>query len=204
MLSSSCLAISSSVLRLSLLFNKRLTDAALFSLAQYPALTEINIGGCHSLTDAALQTISSSCHQLQSLNLYWCPQLTDQSLLFVSSSSFVSNLRSLCLSGVRHLTDDSVIPVLRRTPHLINLDLTRVERTTDETLKAAAQYCPHIERLILYAAPQYTDAGMIQVAKKCNRIRDMDLTGVCRITDISIRALSQHNEHKLNYLTLQW
>ena len=84
--------------RLSLLFCKRLGDAELRRLLRLlPHLTDVDLGGCHALTDAALLSLAhvhdddgeeaeeaaAAAPQrrpraLQRLSLYWCPQLSDQ------------------------------------------------------------------------------------------------------------------------------
>lgn len=75
-------AVRSSVRRLLLLFCKRLQDGDLSALSAFPALTDVELGGCHALTDQGMHHLALSSpsgpRRLQRLSLYWCPQLDDK------------------------------------------------------------------------------------------------------------------------------
>ena len=78
--------IRGSVRRLCLFLCGRLTDSDVRPIERFTQLTSIDVGGCHALTDEALQSISayrddstaSRPRALQWLSLYWCPGLTDK------------------------------------------------------------------------------------------------------------------------------
>jgi len=173
-------------------------------LLSSPCLRSLQLGGCHSLTNQGCSlfnvAIKQSGASLSSLSLYWCPQLGDVGI--AAFTPCLSNLRTLCLSGVRHLTDSSLIPIIQQNHHsLTDLDLTRVERTSDSLLRVIGG-CSHLLSLSLYAANQYTDVGLMSLNSN-QSLTQLDLTGLCLITDNSILSIAQ-NQRELRQLTLQW
>jgi hypothetical protein len=69
-------------------------------------LEELNLNGCHNITNKSLIHISKTCKNLKRLDIYWIPNITDEGL-----KPMVENLKILVhlnISGLKHVTFDSL------------------------------------------------------------------------------------------------
>jgi len=189
--------------RLILEFCNKLQDADLRCLSKMPNLTHLNLNAARSLTDASMSHVAAHCHKLTRLDLFWDVAFTDKAIHSIHSASFPPLLTHLNLSGLKHITDSPLAPLIRRCPQLTFLDLTRCESIGSESLKAIGESCHHLRTLLLYAAPQHTDEGFLAMAPGTPHLTHLDLTGIKGITDATMESLAQHCK-KLEILQLMW
>lgn len=156
-----------------------------------------------SLTDSAIEVVAEECQKLQRLDLYWDVVLTDISITALSTAAFPPLLTHLNLSGLKHITDAALVPLLRRCTNLTHLDLTRCEGIRDEALRTVGQSCPRLRTLLLYATPAPTDAAFEAMAPGVPHLTHVDLTGMKFVTDKAIAALATHCK-QIETLGLQW
>lgn len=192
-----------SVLRISFEFCNHLQNFDLMPLDRFEKLTSLNLNACRALTDSALEIVAERCLKLQRLELYWCVVLTDISMGALATAACVPSLTHLNLSGLKHITDATFVPLARRATRLRFLDLTRCEGLRDESLKAIGESCRDLETLLLYATPHMTDRGFEALAPAMTRLTHLDLTGMKLIGDGAIVALAAHAK-QLRILHLMW
>lgn len=195
--------VSSSIQRISFEFCNQLQNFDLVPLGNFPQLTHLNLNACRNLTDSAIEIVVEKCQKLVRLDLYWCVVLTDISINALATSTFAPLLTHLNLSGLKHITDESLAPLLRRCTSLTFLDLTRCEAMRDESLKAIGESCHSLRTLLLYATPRCTDVGFTALAPGIPLLTHIDLTGMKEITDASIESLAHHCR-QLESLNLMW
>jgi hypothetical protein len=198
--------------RLSLEFLKSMNDsdiqAILYNSATnenyFPNLTDITIGGCHSLTDLAVEYIFNYCPALTSLSLYWNPQFTAAiANSFQSHQQIAHNLKKLTLSGVKHLTNASIVQIAEKCVNLTYLDTTRIADLSAEGLIGIGRNIKNLEIFINYANPLTDDLGLISIGNKCRNLFVVDLTGARLISDKAIATIVQNNPQLIK-LILQW
>ncbi len=183
--------ISSAIVGVNTQFCRNLRDHALLCLVNFPNLTDLNLNGCHELTDNALVNVFRQCPKISRLSLYWNPRLTDKGLSGIALAPCRQTLCHLNLSGVKHLTDSAIQLLASSCPNLSRLDLTRLGKLTDLSLVALASL-DQLTYLNLYACTMFTDAGLDALAKGCPRLAFLDLCGCHTITDASVYSLSTY------------
>ena len=184
-------------------FCNHLQNFDLVPLGKFTNLTSLNLNACRSLTDSAVEIVAERCHNLRRLELYWCVVMTDIGLGALANAACVPSLTHLNLSGLKHVTDATFVPLARRASRLRFLDLTRCEGLRDESLRAVGETCRNIETLLLYATPNMTDRGFEALAPGMTRLTHLDLTGMKLIGDAAIIALAKHAK-QLRVLHLMW
>lgn len=192
-----------SVRRISFEFCNELQNFDLEPLGAFENLTALNLNACRSLTDSAIEIVAERCHKLERLDLFWCVTLTDIAIRALASASFPPRLRHLNLSGLKHVTDAALVPLLRRCTNLTWLDLTRCEGMRDESMRAVGATCRHLSTLLLYATPHVTDVGLEALGPAIAHLTYLDITGMKFVHDRGIQSLVQHAP-QLRVLHLQW
>ena len=82
-----------------------LTDSVLSHLSSH--VVELDLGGCHNITDSGVSLLADQCPRLSSLSLS-DTMITDQSLYNLSVSDCRATLREFYISRCHHITDDGV------------------------------------------------------------------------------------------------
>lgn len=187
---------------LSFEFCNRLTDEVLMKyLPFFVNVNALNLNGCPLLTDEMMKIVAK-CN-LYRLDLFWNPGLTHQSIAYLMAGSFCGNITHLNLSGVKYLTDESIMLVASSCPSVIHLDLTRLERISNASLAALAEHCKKLRVLLLYACNNFTDEGILAIARGCLHLESFDMTGSQKVTDAAITELALRCP-KLSWLNMVW
>jgi hypothetical protein len=195
--------LSSSLRALHFEFCNALQNFDLVPLSSFKHLTCLNLNACRNLTDSAIEVVAEKCTQLQRLELFWLVTLSDVAIAALAEAAFPPLLTHLNLSGLKHVTDATLAPLLRRCANLTFLDLTRCEAMRDEALRAVGETCHKLRTLLLYATPAFSDKGLEALAPGVPLLTHLDCTGNKLITDAGVRALALHCP-ALRVLMLQW
>jgi F-box and leucine-rich repeat protein 2/20 len=81
-------------------------------------LEEINLNGCHNITDKGLINLANKCPYLKKLEIYWIPNITDEGLRPILENC--RNLKYLNISGLKNVTVEGSLK-------LINTNLKNLE-----------------------------------------------------------------------------
>jgi hypothetical protein len=115
----------------------------------------LNLWGCHNLTDAAAQHLTSLPH-----------------------------LRSLCVSECHRLTDRFIHGICQSLTQLLHLQLRYVRRITDSSLKSISQCMPWLYSLDVSFCTKLTLEGLSQLLiERCNSLSELRLYS-CRNLNI--------------------
>lgn len=192
---------------LNLEFLHNLLDRHLVRLSEVlHALKNININGCQRVTDRGVEAIArSSARSLVSIELYWNLLLTDAAVKALSGQC--PELRSVNLSGCKHITDASLFALAEGCRSVTDLNLTRCPKITDDGLKRIAQRCNRIVDLNLYAVSTFTDKSLASFGCLAH-LRALDLCGAHLITDEGLACLANCHDlrcaHGQNLLGLAY
>ncbi|XP_067853757.1 F-box/LRR-repeat protein 20 [Heptranchias perlo] len=107
-----------------------------------------------------------------------------------ASLSVLTCLKELNLTACTKLTDSSISKEIR-FEELKTLSLSMVREITDESIVSIATHCRSLERLSLSHCDQLTDQGMIAAASHMKRLTHLDISCCNKITDQTLDVLSQ-------------
>uniref|UniRef100_A0A6N2MQF4 F-box/LRR-repeat protein 15-like leucin rich repeat domain-containing protein n=1 Tax=Salix viminalis TaxID=40686 RepID=A0A6N2MQF4_SALVM len=150
-------------------------------------IVDLNLSGCKTISDKALQIIAENHQDLESLNLTRCVKLTDGGLQQILSKC--SSLQSLNLYALSSLTDKTYKKI-SSLPHLKFLDLCGAQNLSDEGLSCIAR-CKNIVSLNLSWCVRVTDVGFVAIAEGCTSLEFLSLFGIVGVTDRCLEVLSR-------------
>lgn len=173
-------------------FCNGLTDAHLSETTLPPALRQLNLDGCHEITDAGIKAIAATCgRRLESLSLYWNMKVTDAAALTLALRCGPS-LRHLCLSGCQKMSSTGILSLASRCNGLTSLDMTRLPNVDDTALAAIVQaQGAALRELRVFACSQYTDVPILALARHCPHLTALDCTGLRHLSDAGLVALAE-------------
>ncbi|KAL4032569.1 hypothetical protein IC575_005648 [Cucumis melo] len=146
------------------------------------------------LSDHAVETIASYCHDLQVLDLSKSFKLSDLSLYALAHGCH--DLKRLNISGCTAFSDTALAYLASYCRKLKFLNLCGcVKAASDTALQAIGQYCNHLQSVNLGWCENVTDVGVMSLAYGCPDLRTLDLCGCVLITDDSVIALANMCPH---------
>eukprot|EP00761_Pharyngomonas_kirbyi_P001269 gb/GECH01001272.1/.p1 GENE.gb/GECH01001272.1/~~gb/GECH01001272.1/.p1 ORF type:complete len:760 (+),score=98.22 gb/GECH01001272.1/:1-2280(+) len=191
--------------------NESVIDVLVSTLGD--SLHNVELLGLRSLTDNALQNLSTSCSQINSIKLESCirigsmgiiplvenitnleelslcySEITDEAISAIGRHG--SSLRKLSLSGCSRLTDDGIIS-LSRCQNLKDIDLSGIRCITDTSVIKLAQHC-NLTRVLLSQCSLLSDRAVRNLAAYSPQLTELNLEGLTKITDSSLQYISQY------------
>lgn len=106
----------------------------------------------------------------------------------IYSLSNISGLTSLDLSSCSKLTDISIINAVQ-FKELKSLHLSMIHSLTDESLKSIANNNPSLEELALAQCYNFTDKGVEAVTENLTRLTSLNVSSCDKLTDHSLELL---------------
>ena len=162
----------------------RLTDESLSYLKKHRNLTTVNVSGCLRLTAAGIASLKNLRH-LNHLDMSGCALITDSALEHLTD---ITSLRTLNLSGC-NITDDSLSGTVKRNTHLKTLNLSWCRKITDagvEHLKGLSQ----LHSLHVFNCRLITDAGVEHMQSLVN-LRELNISWCRLVTDRGVARLNE-------------
>ncbi|KAL0914803.1 hypothetical protein M5K25_015184 [Dendrobium thyrsiflorum] len=153
------------------------------------SLVEVVLISCHLLTSETAESLSL-CKNLELLDLGGCRSIADSGL---NSISILSKLTSLDLSGA-DITDSGLSALgLGRSP-IVTLRLRGCRRVGDrgfkKLFKKGSVITETLSKLDLGYLPGVSDETIARIVEMCREITDLCIRSCFFVTDASIRALS--------------
>ncbi|CAL5223987.1 g6599 [Coccomyxa viridis] len=171
-----------------------LQDRALAALAAAngPRLKDVDLSGCQLVTDLGIRALTSSCRNLESVNVSSCYELSDAAF---ESLGTCSGLRSLDACGCEQLTDAGLQALAQGARDLRKVNLGWCEGVTEEGVRGLAHCCSNLEVLDLCGCVKVRDMGVVAVALNCSKLTALGLHCCRRLTDASMAACALKLRH---------
>lgn len=149
------------------------------------SLSSINLSGCISLTDKAIEEISKFCNSLVHIDLTGCIHITPKAISKLSSCPL---LESLSLKNCKQITD----PVIESLGNqLQQLDLTDCDQITDlGIVSIISKSGPNVKSLKI-SGRKITDLCLNQVAGSCHHLEHLELHDCEYVSDESVKNITQ-------------
>ncbi|ODN75526.1 hypothetical protein L202_06652 [Cryptococcus amylolentus CBS 6039] len=141
-----------------------------------PKLRQLTLNKCSSLTDKSLDSIGRLGKHLHNLHLGHVSTITDKGVINLARSC--SRIRYLDLACCTNLTDACVAEIGESMPKLKRFGLVKVNNITDEALYALVKKHTTLERVHLSYCEQLTIKGVAFMLNRLNGLKHLSLTGV--------------------------
>jgi hypothetical protein len=146
------------------------------------ALTELNVSDRASLGDASLRAIAAHCVNLVSLNVSGLKRISDDSVVAVARA----------LSPSSHSLIRATLAVTGGTERrgLRELQLNELYYITDIAIQAVAELLgASLTLLSISECERLTDASCLAVAQHCRHLQSLCVSGIDGVTDLSGKEL---------------
>jgi len=191
---------ASDVRHISLRFCGELSDDDLHLLSGFKHLESVNLDYCQKVSDDGIRILCKNWARPRHLSLFWMPWLSGS---IVEPLEQCTQLRTLNLSGLTHLTDTQIGELIRSVgANLRYLDLTRIKSVKTHSLRAIGETCMNLETLRMYACEFFADQDIAYLAK-CKRLSTLDVCGAKALHDNGVVAVSRACT-RLQTLNLTW
>jgi hypothetical protein len=176
----------------------KLNDQTLFRSRNIQSL---DFRECHTLTDS-ITTIFEVCPNLKTIKLSQCNQVSDDALLCLSTSC--TQLESINLRYNTNITRKKDFNSITGFCALLQncRDLREIKYigiTNYDIHPPIAEYCKQLESITLYF-PYLKDDGIVALADSCIRIRHASFSWCKNITDEGLNAVTKWQH--LQYLNV--
>ncbi|KAF5468651.1 hypothetical protein F2P56_012790 [Juglans regia] len=181
-----------------------------------PLLTELDIGSCHKLSDAAVRSAVTSCSQLESLDMSNCSCVSDETLREIALTC--PNLHFLNASYCPNISLESV-----RLPMLTVLRLHSCEGITSASMAAIAHSymlevleldncslltsvsldLPHLKNIRLVHCRKFADLNLRSTTLSTIMVSNCPALHRINITSNSLQKLALQKQESLTTLALQ-
>lgn len=154
----------------------------------------MNLTRIHGVTAATLKTLSTRLPNLRELYLYADAEIDDSGFTALSSTeSVITKLTTLDLCGCQLISDNNVINICIKNPHLRYLNLTWCLRLTDRAISEGicgqTEQGPNLKDgltlLSLFGNTLITNLTVDSLANSSSKLtlKTLDLNGCKRIDD---------------------
>ncbi|CAE6440569.1 unnamed protein product [Rhizoctonia solani] len=173
-------------------------DTGLTTARSFEHLRILDLTGCTSLTDAAVEGIISVAPKIRNLVLAKCTLLTDNAIASVCKLG--RYLHYLHLGHVSLITDRAVIQLARTCTRLRYVDLACCTQLTDLSVSELATLVK-LRRIGLVRVINLTDQAVFALSERQSSLERIHLSYCEQITIPAIHFLLQRL-HKLTHLSL--
>ncbi|KAI3447203.1 hypothetical protein Pfo_003868 [Paulownia fortunei] len=155
-----------------------------------PALTTISLKGAYRLSDAGLSMLVSAAPSLKSIDISQCPLLTSEGICCLAISLRLV-LRELYLDNCHGVDAMLILPALLKLENLEVLSLAGIQTVCDHFVSEfiSVHGC-RMKELVLADCMELTDLSLEAVGDTCSELQAIDLTNLCKLTDVSIGHLA--------------
>lgn len=140
-----------------------------------PELEVLTLRHCHLVTDECIEAIAVHCSLLRELDIGFCLGISNAAILALSQGRCIQTLESIDFTGLRTLSDTSIIPLVSTCPKLQTLILRGCRHLSDDVVSALCQ-----------SDMLRTDSGVCIPSRKLDKL---DLLGAKGVSDRSLDTL---------------
>jgi len=185
--------------RISLQDCQKLTDESLKHISEgLPAINEINLSFCVSVTDTGLKSLAR-IGQLEKLNLRSCDNVSDIGVGFLAEGG--SQLNKLDVSFCDRVSDSAMAHIATGLAQLSSLSMSSCQ-ITDAGIGRIAKDLQSLETLNIGQCIKLTDKTVETIANQIKSLRSIDLYGCTKISTEGLKALNKCENLKVVNLGL--
>ncbi|ELT90873.1 hypothetical protein CAPTEDRAFT_165456 [Capitella teleta] len=155
----------------------------------------------HSLiTDASLRSISKYCLNLQYLSLAFCLRYSDKGLQYLANGESAKRLNHLDISGCSQVTPNGLAKLSEGCSDVQTLLLNDIESFDDACLEAITDNCKNLRNISFLGSHNLSDNALKNVATS-KKLQMLKIDSNCKITDITFKYIGK-SCHELRHLYL--
>ncbi|KAI7988299.1 EIN3-binding F-box protein 1 [Camellia lanceoleosa] len=165
-------------------------------------LASLTITSCRGTTDVSLEAIGKGCHNLKQMCLRKCCFVSDSGL--VAFAKAAGSLESLQLEECNRITQSGILGALSNGgSKLKSLALVKCMGIKDLSVETPSlSPCESLRCLCIRNCPGFGSASLATVGKLCPQLHNVDLSGLCGITDAGLLPLVESCEAGLIKMNL--
>lgn len=148
----------------------------------------LNLKQCVKLTDKSFVQIGANLNKIISLNLESC-NIGDEGLDAISQGC--PNIEAIELSWCQKLTSKSLTNFLKVVANLKHFSAKGLDIVNDAVVKELSTNCKNLLSVNLKNCKSITDEGVISIANNCPQLRHLCISHCKLLTDASLIALGQ-------------
>ncbi|RAL50928.1 hypothetical protein DM860_005284 [Cuscuta australis] len=153
-------------------------------------LASLTITSCRGTTDVSLDALGKGCPNLKQMCLRKCCFVSDHGLVGFTNAA-AGTLESLQLEECNRITQHGVLNAVSNCHKLKSLTLVKCisikDLTTDTSLLLPP--CKSLKSLSIRNCPGFGSTNLVMVGKLCPQLLQLDLSGLCGITDSTLVSL---------------
>jgi len=169
-----------------------------------PALRELRLDGCLSVTAIGIAAIADSCSDLESISLRRCYGLGDDALHALHQGLSSRRLRSVHLDYLRDIHAPALRTFFASFPELLEVSLIEVHKLDDTAVEILARTAgPRLRRLRVTedhrdgdgaargggSGTRLRDVALRALGKHCPDLEELTCAGMRHSTDKGVEAL---------------
>lgn len=127
--------------------NSPVTNASLTAIAVlHPHLCELRLDGCANVSLEGIRAVTQACTELGLLGLDRCPLVGNECIAAIAAHTAVT---TLSLADCEGITDECMLALGTHLHTLEDVDLSHNASVTDESVMFLLERCPHLTNINL-------------------------------------------------------
>lgn len=157
------------------------------------SLVSLTITLCQGATDVGLEAVGKGCPNLKYMCIRKCCFVSDGGL--VAFAKEAGSLESLILEECNRITQVGILNAVSNCRKLKSLSLVKCMGIKDLALQTSMlSPCESLRSLSIRSCPGFGSSSLAMVGKLCPKLHQLDLSGLCGITDAGLLPLLENCE----------
>ncbi|XP_057378989.1 F-box/LRR-repeat protein 15-like [Daphnia carinata] len=150
-------------------------------------LTHLDLSNSN-LRNGALQPLVVNCKKLENILLKNCFWLTIGAIEILAFH-YPEAIKVVDFSGCTGISEASIVCFIKRQPKLKSLSLSDLSCLQDETLIVISQSCPQLIYLDISRCCRITDSGIKKFGEYCHTVRTLKVDGCPEVSERGLSSL---------------
>ncbi|XP_016474050.2 EIN3-binding F-box protein 2 [Nicotiana tabacum] len=157
------------------------------------SLVSLTITLCKGATDVGLEAVGKGCPNLKHMCIRKCCFVSDGGLVAFAKAS--GSFESLHLEECNRITQTGILNTVSNCRKLKSLSLVKCMGIKDLALQTSLRLpCESLRSLSIRSCPGFGSTSLAMVGKLCPKLHQLDLSGLCGITDAGLLPLLESCE----------
>ncbi|KAG6424172.1 hypothetical protein SASPL_114585 [Salvia splendens] len=153
------------------------------------SLSSFTVSSCRGVTDLSIEAVGKGCPNLKHMCVRKCCFVSDNGLVAFAKST--SSLESLQLEECNRITQVGILTALSSiSSKLKSVSLVKCMGIKDLSNEfSTLSPCESLRSLSIRSCPGFGSTSLAMVGKLCPHLHNLDLSGLCGITDAGLLPL---------------